>query len=195
MRIYIISFIVAISLIVFKALYLDSSQSSQKPIASNAFHLDGNVTASFDVKNTDGNNFSVLQYNDKFIVDGYDNNLVIFNFFGTFCPSCRAEIPMLTNLKNKYGDKVQIIGVSVDDDLSNEQLKSFKNEIGANFSMSVGKDRLRSYICETLPEGSCHGIPLTVVYSKGKLQTFQEGIGNDLSDIEKIIVSIEQNHQ
>jgi thiol-disulfide isomerase/thioredoxin len=190
MRIYIIGFIVAISLIVFKVLYLDASQKS---IGSSAFHLDGNVTASFDVNNTDGNSFSVLQYNDKFIVDGYDNNVVIFNFFGTFCPSCRAEIPMLTDLKNKYGDKVQIIGISVDKGLSFDQLKDFKNETNANFSMSVGTDRLRSLMCETLPEGSCHGIPLTVVYSKGKLQTFQEGAGNDLSYIENIISSVEQN--
>lgn len=189
MRIYIISFIVAISLIVFKALYSDSSQSAQKPVASNAFHLDGNVTASFDMKDTDGNSFSVLQYNDKFIVDGFNNNVVVFNFFGTFCPSCRAEIPMLTDLKNKYGDKVQIIGVSVDKDLSIDQLKDFKNEMDAEFSMSVGTDRLRSLMCETLPEGSCHGIPLTVVYSKGKLQTFHEGFGNDLSYIENIISS------
>lgn len=192
MRIYIIGFMVAISLIAFKALYMDSPQSSPKPVASNAFHLDENITASFDMKDTDGNSFSVLQSNDKFIVDGSDNNVVVFNFFGTFCPSCRAEIPMLTNLKNKYGDKVQIIGVSVDDDLSNEQLKSFKNEMGANFSMSVGTDRLRSLMCETLPEGSCHGIPLTVIYSKGKMQTFQEGVGNDLSYIENIISSVEQ---
>lgn len=192
MRIYIIGFIIAISLIVFKALYMDSPQSSVKPLASNAFHLDGNITASFDMKDTDGNSFSVLQYNDKFILDGYNNNVVVFNFFGTFCPSCRSEIPMLTDLKNKYGDKVQIIGVSVDKALTNDQLKSFKNEMGAKFSMSVGTDRLRSLMCQTLPEGSCQGIPLTVVYSKGKLQTFHEGFGNDLSYIENIISSVEQ---
>ncbi|MDP3301396.1 MAG: TlpA disulfide reductase family protein [Sulfuricurvum sp.] len=192
MRIYIIGFIIAVALIAFKALYLDSSHIASKTDSSNVFHLDGNVTASFDMKDTDGNSFSVLQYNDQFIADGYDNNVVIFNFFGTFCPSCRAEIPMLTDLKNRYGDKVKIIGVSVDDDLSTEQLKEFKNETGAEFSMSIGTDRLRSLMCATLPEGSCHGIPLTVVYSKGKLQIFKEGSGSDLSYIENIIASVEQ---
>jgi len=193
MRIYIVGLIIAVLLIVYKAFYIDSSLDSSNPTASNAFKLDGNITASFDMKDTDGNSFSVLQYNDKFIVDGYDNKLVIFNFFGTFCPSCRAEISMLTDLKDKYGDRVQIIGISVDKDLSTNQLKDFKNEMGAEFSMSVGTDRLRSLMCQTLPEGSCHGIPLTVVYSKGKLQTFQEGVGNNLSNIENIISSLEQS--
>lgn len=188
MRKVVIGVVLIISLIVYKALYLDSSQKQMLPDQSQAFHIDGEATATFDMEDTDGNNFKVSQYGSQFMVDGYDNNVVVFNFFGTYCPACRQEIPMLTELKQKHEEKVLIIGVSVDDDISMDQLKEFKDEMGAEFSMSIGTDRLRSLMCRTLPGDACSGIPLTVVYSKGKLQTFRVG-AEELSYIEKLIDS------
>lgn len=187
MRLFIIGFILIISLIVYKALFLDSPQKQTQNDPATAFHIEGNTTATFTFNDTEGKEYIVAQYGDQFIVEGYDNNLVVFNFFGTYCPGCRKEIPMLVDLQNKYGNKVQIIGISVDDGLTKDKLKEFKSEMGANYSMNVGTDRLRSLMCQTLPEGSCRGIPLTVVYSKGKLQIFNEGMGADLSYIENLI--------
>jgi thiol-disulfide isomerase/thioredoxin len=186
MRLFIIGFILIVSLIVYKALFLDSSHKQTQADPSTAFHIDGNATATFTFKDTEGKEYVVAQYGDRFIVEGYDNNLVVFNFFGTYCPACRQEIPMLTELKEKYGDKVQIIGVSVDKDLSTEQLKDFQDEMDVEFSMSAGKGRLLHATCSTLPEEACHFIPLTVVYSKGKLQTYNVG-AEELSYIENLI--------
>lgn len=187
MRIIIIGFIVAISLIVYKAMFLDSISRTTDP--ATAFHIDGNATATFTIKDTEGKDYTVAQYGDRFIVEGYDNKLVVFNFFATYCPACKMEIPMLIDLKNKYEDDIQIIGISVDEDLTNDKLENFKSEFGVNYTMNVGTDRLRSLMCDTLPQGSCGSIPLTVIYSKGKLQTFQKGVGGDLSYIEKFISS------
>jgi thiol-disulfide isomerase/thioredoxin len=50
--------------------------------------------------------------------------VVIVNFWATWCPPCRAEIPDLVALQNKYRDRLVIIGVSQDEG-SVEVVKQF----------------------------------------------------------------------
>jgi thiol-disulfide isomerase/thioredoxin len=47
--------------------------------------------------------------------DSYKGKVVIVNFWATWCPPCRAEIPDLIALQAKYRDSLQIIGVSQDE--------------------------------------------------------------------------------
>jgi thiol-disulfide isomerase/thioredoxin len=57
---------------------------------------------------------------------------VLVNFWATWCPPCRAEIPDLVALQAKYGDKLQIIGVSQDEG-SVEVVKRFAAEQHMNY--------------------------------------------------------------
>ena len=41
--------------------------------------------------------------------------VTIVNFWATWCPPCRAEIPDLIALQKKYGDRLQIVGISQDE--------------------------------------------------------------------------------
>src|SRR5262249_28157104 len=41
--------------------------------------------------------------------------VTIVNFWATWCPPCRAEIPTLVALQQKYRDQLQIVGVSQDE--------------------------------------------------------------------------------
>ena len=50
--------------------------------------------------------------------------VTIINFWATWCSPCRAEIPDLVALQDKYRDQLQIIGVS-EDEASAEEVKKF----------------------------------------------------------------------
>ncbi|HKY20785.1 MAG TPA: TlpA disulfide reductase family protein, partial [Vicinamibacterales bacterium] len=41
--------------------------------------------------------------------------VTIFNFWATWCPPCRAEIPDLAKLQERYKDQLIVIGVSSDE--------------------------------------------------------------------------------
>ncbi|HEX7138931.1 MAG TPA: TlpA disulfide reductase family protein [Vicinamibacterales bacterium] len=78
---------------------------------------------SFTAADLDGRSVSTASLHGK---------VVIVNFWATWCPPCRAEIPDLIALQEKYRDTLQIIGVS-QDEVPPEQVKRFAVDHGMNY--------------------------------------------------------------
>jgi thiol-disulfide isomerase/thioredoxin len=47
--------------------------------------------------------------------DAWRGKVTIVNFWATWCPPCRAEIPDLVALQQKYPDQVRVVGISQDE--------------------------------------------------------------------------------
>ena len=81
------------------------------------------VAADVAMRDLDGNTISPASLRGK---------VVLVNFWATWCPPCRAEIPDLVALQSKYGDRLQIIGVSQDEG-SVEVVRRFAAEHHVNY--------------------------------------------------------------
>jgi thiol-disulfide isomerase/thioredoxin len=69
-------------------------------------------------------------------LDSSRGKVTIITFWATWCPPCRAEIPDLIDLQKKYAGKLQILGLSVDDEAP-ANLKKFVQVMGINYPVAV----------------------------------------------------------
>ncbi|HWK08882.1 MAG TPA: TlpA disulfide reductase family protein, partial [Vicinamibacterales bacterium] len=82
--------------------------------------------ADFSLRDLDGHQISSA---------GWAGKVVLVNFWATWCPPCRAEVPELVALQQKYRDQLQIIGIS-EDESSPEDVKRFAVEHRINYPIA-----------------------------------------------------------
>jgi len=81
--------------------------------------------------------FSMTDLNGKQISSkDLRGKVVLVNFWATWCPPCRAEIPDLIKLQDKYRDKLVIIGVSEDEGTVDE-VKAFVAQQRMNYPVAM----------------------------------------------------------
>jgi thiol-disulfide isomerase/thioredoxin len=71
----------------------------------------------------------------------WPGKVVLVNFWATWCPPCRMEIPELIKLKKQYGDRLQIIGISEDEDPPGKVLK-FAQQMGMTYPIVMATPEL-----------------------------------------------------
>ena len=66
---------------------------------------------------------------------------VVINFWGTWCPPCRKEIPDLVKVYNAYHNKgIEILGLAVKDQPN--KVKQFSQQNGMNWVMLIAETNL-----------------------------------------------------
>jgi thiol-disulfide isomerase/thioredoxin len=67
--------------------------------------------------------------------DQFKGKVVVLDFWATWCPPCRSEIPGYVELQKKYAaDGLVFVGVSVDED-GPEVVKKFIKDHGINYTI------------------------------------------------------------
>jgi thiol-disulfide isomerase/thioredoxin len=100
--------------------------------------------------------------------------VILLNFWASWCGPCRAEIPDLVELQNKYKDQLQILGLVVDDDDA-DAIKEFVEKFAINYPVALATNNVR------IQYGGIPALPTSFVLdSGGRIVQKHEGLRNPL---------------
>ncbi|ACK42502.1 TlpA family protein disulfide reductase [Dictyoglomus turgidum] len=68
----------------------------------------------------------------QYSLSSFKGNVILLNFWATWCPPCRYEVPMLDKIQKEYKDKkFKIVAVSLDSDIN--ALRDYLKNVNVSF--------------------------------------------------------------
>lgn len=101
--------------------------------------------------------------------------VVIVDYWGTWCPPCRAEIPHFVELKKELGDRLAIVGMTWEHGKGGDEVlakvREFAQQMGINYPLTLITDRAD---LQKVPD--LRGFPTTLFLDKqGRVRAKEVG--------------------
>lgn len=120
------------------------------------------------------NNLKKLDFTNlegkKFSKEELSNNVVILNFWASWCKPCIQEFPTLVSLRKKFPkEKLTILAINSDKSDTKKVIKKTIDKYGLNFDIvPFGEGKITN-------EYRIEGIPVTILYRNGKVERVFNG--------------------
>lgn len=139
--------------------------------------LTGTKRPAFTLQDKDG-----IQRN----VDEWNNKVLVINFWATWCPPCREEIPAFIKLQEKFADQgLQFVGIALQ---TAEEVQDFINEFGINYPVLVG---LEPVIQVAEQYGNRNGVlPYTVIVDRQQNISYIKQGPRQIEEAEAVIKTV-----
>jgi len=120
------------------------------------------MAPNFALKDLNGNTIQLSDLRGK---------AVVLNFWATWCPPCKAEIPSFIELQKKYGPQgLQIVGISMDDG-GKGVVVPFARDMGINYKVLLGNSEVGDMY------GGIQALPTTFYIGRdGKVLEYVPGL-------------------
>ncbi len=106
-------------------------------------------TVDFTFQSIDGKTYKLSDFRGK---------IVVVNFWATWCPPCRKEMPYFVKLQDEYKDDVQFIGLDVNE--TADKVKAFIQALGVNYIIGFSTPQIESIF------GGVTGLPTTFIIDR-----------------------------
>ena len=107
--------------------------------------------------------FHNLDKDSTITLSSLKGNVILINFWATWCGPCIAEIPEFNDLYRKYNSKgFEILGVSVSDNY--KQLKKFTNKIDVQYKLLFGSSDDISVVIQNY--GGFYSVPVSYLVNR-----------------------------
>lgn len=137
----------------------------------------GTVAEEFSLSGMDGKPRHSSEWKGK---------VMVINFWATWCPPCREEIPYFIELQEQYAAQgLQFVGVALQ---QADEVRDFLDEFGVNYPSLVGGDDVIQ-LATKLGNG-IGALPYTVVIDRGRKIAFTRRGPLSKEDAESVIQAL-----
>jgi thiol-disulfide isomerase/thioredoxin len=162
--------------------------------ADHKFPPAGATSASASAKPTDAPTVTLKDLGDKDVtLQQYKGEVVLVNFWATWCEPCKVEIPWMIEFQQKYGPRgFTILGISMDEDgkkaiepfLEKERFDVNGQKEAMSYPILLGSDAIAEKF------GGILGLPTSMLISRDgkKVRTIVGLVNHD--DISKAIENL-----
>ncbi|OCL26694.1 peroxiredoxin [Orenia metallireducens] len=135
----------------------------------------GDYAPEFNLDNLEGEDIHLSDYQGKYL---------LLNFWATWCPPCRKEMPDLNQFHQKNKDEFVVVGVNIGED--KENVKKFMETGGYDYPILLDRDRQVAFLYRASviptsyfidPEGRIQYIKRGMV-TKDELEEIKEDLMN-----------------
>ncbi len=170
---YFLFLLFALGLVVAACSKTDTTSPAGLPAERNA------VAPDFALKDLTGRTISLSEYKGQ---------VVLLEFWATWCPPCKASVPALVELTRKYGQKgFIVIGVSIDTDSdASEKVRQFSATHNINYPVLMANETIsKTYNVMSIPTSFLIGKDGKIIdIFKGYSEEFDHKIS---AQIEKLL--------
>lgn len=135
-------------------------------VEKDAMAKEGSLAPNFTWKDEGGAEHSLNDYRGK---------VVMINFWGTWCPPCRAELPDIVKLREEYAPKgFEVIGVALERNDNMQALRTFAEKNNLRYPIVLAD--------ETIPAayGGISAVPTTFIIDReGKMRNMVMGMQSE----------------
>ncbi len=122
-----------------------------------------------------------------------DYPVQVINFWATWCKPCIAEMPHFIELQEKYGKKLNIIFLSLDDSQELTRVQDFVNKKNIQSDVYLLDEIPNQAFINKVDSRWQGGIPFTLVVKNGKTVAIEEGSFHSFADLTQLIVPFLRN--
>ncbi|MFA7084561.1 MAG: TlpA disulfide reductase family protein [Arcobacteraceae bacterium] len=111
------------------------NETSSKKSIENAISKE-NATFFVDLVTTNNETIKAKISKNRIEFESINDKVILLNFFATWCPPCKAEIPHLNALVKKYPNDFEVVAVVLEKNKTVEELTAFINEFNIEYKVT-----------------------------------------------------------
>jgi thiol-disulfide isomerase/thioredoxin len=132
----------------------NTSTEAKKDSNPNGYPLAPSAILQTEIKMLDGTTFKIEDKKGK---------VVLLNLWATWCGPCRAEMPHLVEMQNKYRDKgFEVVGLNTDEE-SIADINDFAAKMKLNYAQGYSTSKLTA---EFVKLSQMNGIPQSILIDR-----------------------------